>query len=105
MIVSRLVVITRPPTGNAPLIQAGVPTLRLSAPKIDRTACCSTSDRPQVASNVSSGRPYRNRISSRSIATPTAPDTRNAHGTAMNRLMPNNPGAAVRIASCTTNVV
>ncbi len=32
-------------------------TSRLDEPKIDRIACCSTSDRPQVASSVSSGRP------------------------------------------------
>ena len=91
--VSRLYVTVTPPHCVAPLIQAGVPTSRLLAPNTLRTACCNTSDRPQVASSVSSGRPYKNRINPRSIKIPTAPDTRNASGTAMNRLAPNQPGA------------
>ena len=47
-----------------------------------RTACCRIRLSPQVASRVSSGRPYRKRISVRSITTPSAPATRNAAGTA-----------------------
>jgi hypothetical protein len=38
---------------------AGLPTSRLVGPKMVRTACCRISDTPQVASRVSSGRPYR----------------------------------------------
>ena len=45
------------PSWKVPDIQDGAPTSRLDGPKIERTACCSTSDRPQVASSVSSGRP------------------------------------------------
>ena len=45
------------PSWKAPDIQDGLPTSRLVGPKIVRTACCRTSDRPQVASSVSSGRP------------------------------------------------
>src|SRR5688572_31637302 len=43
-----------------------------------RSACCRISDRPQVASSVSSGRPYRNRMIERSIRMPMKPATRNA---------------------------
>ena len=42
---------------KAPLMKDGLPTSRLFGPKIVRTACCRSSDRPQVASSVSSGRP------------------------------------------------
>jgi ABC-type Na+ efflux pump permease subunit len=54
---SRFQVIARPPRSNCPVIQVGISTGRLLAPKIERTACCRISDRPQVASSVSSGRP------------------------------------------------
>ena len=47
----------QPPISNAPDIQAGLSTTLLVGPKIVRTACCRISDRPQVASSVSSGRP------------------------------------------------
>ena len=53
----RFQVSVSPPRCVTPLIQDGVSTSRLLAPKIDRTACCKTSDRPQVASSVSSGLP------------------------------------------------
>ena len=39
------------------IIQEGVPTSLLVGPKAVRTACCRTSERPQVARSVSSGRP------------------------------------------------
>ena len=45
------------PTSKAPLIHDGLPTSRLLGPNVVRTACCRISDRPQVASSVSSGRP------------------------------------------------
>jgi hypothetical protein len=46
-----------PPICVAPDIQLGVSTSRLFGPKIVRTACWRISDRPHVASSVSSGRP------------------------------------------------
>ena len=57
MIHSRLVVISRPPSWNAPDMKAGALTWRLLAPNRVRTACCRISETPQVASSVSSGRP------------------------------------------------
>ena len=42
---------------SAPLIHEGLPTSRLVGPKAVRTACWITSERPQVASRVSNGRP------------------------------------------------
>ena len=56
MIHSRLVVISRPPTWNAPDMNGGLLTSRLLAPNRLRTACCRMSETPQVASSVSSGR-------------------------------------------------
>ncbi len=48
-----------------------------------RTACCRISEMPQVASSVSSGRPYSHWITVRSIRMPIAPETRKASGMAM----------------------
>ena len=56
MIQSRLVVIDRPPSSNAPDMNGGLLTWRLLAPNRLRTNCCRMSDTPQVASSVSSGR-------------------------------------------------
>ena len=71
-----------------PVIQRGVSTLRLSGEKILRTACCKISEIPNVANSVSSGRPYRKRITPRSMSIPTAPDTKNAAGTATSKDKP-----------------
>src|SRR3972149_4962162 len=49
----------RCPKSKAPLIQDGLPTSLLVGPKMVRTTCCRISDRPQVASSVSSGRPHQ----------------------------------------------
>ena len=57
MIQRRLYVMVIPPRSKAPLIQEGLPTSLLVGPKMVRTACCRISDRPQVASSVSRGRP------------------------------------------------
>jgi hypothetical protein len=54
---SRLYVTVMWPTSNAPLIHEGAPTSRLVGPNAVRTACCRISERPQVASKVSRGRP------------------------------------------------
>ena len=65
-----------------PAIQAGVSTGRLLALNTSRTTCCRIRLTPNVASKVSSGRPYRKRTTPRSISMPTQPDTRNASGIA-----------------------
>ena len=58
MIASRFQVTMKPPvTAKPPVIQPGLITSLFGAPKIERTACCSTRLMPQVASSVSSGRP------------------------------------------------
>ena len=101
----RPLVISSPPRWNEPVMKAGAETGRLSGPKAVRTACCSTSDTPQVASRVSSGRPYRNRITVRSMATPIAPATRNAAGTARGSDSSDRPGAWAARAPCSTKVV
>ena len=41
---------------NEPISQSGMLALTSRAPKIERNACCITSDSPQVANSVSSGR-------------------------------------------------
>ena len=93
------------PSWKAPDMKDGAPTSRLDGPKIERTACCSTSDRPQVASSVSSGRPYRKRMMPRSMAMPTAPATTKASGRAITSEASNRCGNEVRMMSCTTKVV
>ena len=73
-----------------PLIHAGFSTPTFCAPNTVRTSCISTRLLPQVASRVSSGRPYRKRITPRSMAMPTSPATRKASGTAISSdSMPN----------------
>ena len=57
MMQNRFQVIVISPSWKAPDIQEGLPTSRLVGPKIVRTACCRIRLTPQVASNVSSGRP------------------------------------------------
>ena len=64
-------------------MKLGAPTSRLVGPNEVRTACCRIRLMPQVASSVSSGRPYRKRMTPRSIAMPTSAATRNASGMAM----------------------
>ena len=46
-----------PVTAKPPVIQLGLDTSLLGAPKIERTTCCRMRLTPQVASRVSSGRP------------------------------------------------
>ena len=60
MIHSRFQVMVSPPSWKAPDMKFGAPTSRLVGPKAVRTACCRIRLMPQVASRVSSGRPYRN---------------------------------------------
>ncbi len=57
MIHMRPAVISRPPSAKDPDMKGGAATGRLSAPNTVRTSCWSTSETPQVASSVSSGRP------------------------------------------------
>ena len=83
MIHSRFQVMVRPPSSKAPDMKFGAPTSRLVGPNVVRTACCRIRLMPQVASSVSSGRPYRKRMTPRSIAMPTSAATRNASGMAM----------------------
>ena len=49
---TRLLITSTPPDSHV-----GFSTGTFCAPKIERTACCSTRLMPQVASSVSSGRP------------------------------------------------
>ncbi|MDT4823881.1 hypothetical protein FQZ97_571210 [compost metagenome] len=72
-----------------PLIQPGFSTPTFCAPKSERTSCCSIRLMPQVASSVSSGRPYRKRITPRSSTAPTSADARNDTGIAATRYQPN----------------
>ena len=57
---------------------------------------------PQVASSVSSGRPYRKRITLRSSAAPISADAMNATGTAASRYQSNMPGRNFWNRPCTT---
>ncbi|MNU56981.1 hypothetical protein D3C71_460890 [compost metagenome] len=93
-----------PPSGKEPDIHDGLPTSWLVGPKIVRIACCRMSDTPQVASSVSSGRPYRKRITPRSMTKPTKPVTRKATGSAIASDQSNRLGAFSRITSCTMKV-
>ncbi|MNL64022.1 hypothetical protein D3C87_1881980 [compost metagenome] len=79
-------------TCTPPLIHAGFSTPTFCAPKIVRTSCISTRLMPQVASSVSSGRPYRKRSTLRSSTAPTAADAPNASGSAATRYQSNAPG-------------
>src|SRR3990167_2423430 len=64
-----------------PLIHAGFSTPTFCAPNTLRTSCCSIRLMPQVASSVSSGRPYRKRITPRSSTAPMRADAMKArHG-------------------------
>ena len=81
-------------------MKRGAETGRLSGPKAVRTACCRISDTPQVASSVSSGRPYRKRMTVRSMPTPIAPATRKAAGTAMGSDASDHAGAWAATRSC-----
>ena len=69
-------------TATPPDSQAGFSTGTFCAPKIERTACISTRLMPQVASSVSSGRPYSQRITPRSSTAPTAAAARKLTGIA-----------------------
>ena len=57
-----------------------------------RTSCCSIRLMPQVASRVSSGRPYKKRITLRSSAAPISADAMNATGSAANKYQSNAAG-------------
>jgi hypothetical protein len=83
---SRLYGSTRPGvSATPPLIQLGLATSTFCAPKIERTACISSRLIPNVASSVSSGRPYRWRSTKRSSAKPTTAAARKAAGSAAGR--------------------
>ncbi|MNI70230.1 hypothetical protein D3C73_1260310 [compost metagenome] len=62
---------------TAPISHSGGLALTSRAPKIERSACCITSDNPQVASSVSRGRWYKRLIITRSTTQPSEPATRN----------------------------
>ena len=68
-----------------PDIHAGFSTCTFCAPKIVRTAWIRMRLMPHVASSVSSGRPYRKRITVRSSTMPTSADAANATGSAASR--------------------
>ena len=85
-----------------PLIHTGFSTPTFCAPNTLRTSCCSTRLMPQVASSVSSGRPYRKRITLRSSAAPVKADARKATGTAATRYQSNAPGKYRWNTPCTT---
>jgi hypothetical protein len=67
-----------------------------------RAVWISTSDRPQVASRVSSVRPYSQRITVRSISTPTAAAVKKATGMAAGRYQSSMSGKWVRNRLCIT---
>ena len=76
-----------------PDIQDGLATSTFWAPKIWRTSWIRNRLMPQVASSVSSGRPYSQRITLRSSAMPTSAEARNATGTANAGYQSISPGA------------
>ena len=80
-------------TSMPPDIQPGLATSTFCAPKATRAAWISTSEMPQVASRVSSVRPYSQRITVRSITTPTAAAVKKATGIAAGRYQSMRPGA------------
>ncbi|MNV68192.1 hypothetical protein D3C71_1610240 [compost metagenome] len=57
---------------------------------------------PQVASSVSKGRPYNQRITVRSSAMPTSAVTTNASGSAATTYQSSQPGNQARNSVCTT---
>ena len=67
---------------SPPDIHDGLDNSTFWAPNSVRAACDSSSDTPKVASSVSSARPYRNRITVRSITSPTSPALMKATGIA-----------------------
>ncbi|SAJ33765.1 Uncharacterised protein [Enterobacter cloacae] len=69
-------------TCTPPDSQAGFATSRFWAPKVMRTSWISIRLIPQVASRVSSGRPYRWRITVRSSTIPIPAVRQNATGSA-----------------------
>ncbi|MPN15077.1 hypothetical protein SDC9_162406 [bioreactor metagenome] len=72
-------------SSTPPDIQLGLATSTFCAPNSTRAAWIRISDRPQVASRVSSVRPYSQRITVRSISTPTAAAAKKATGIAAGR--------------------
>ena len=68
---------------QAPSSQAGAVRGRAWVPKMFLASCCRAIEMPKVASSVSSGRLYSQRITSRSIATPAAKVTAKASGIAI----------------------
>ena len=72
-------------SSTPPDIQLGLETSTFCAPKITRAAWISTSDRPQVASRVSSARPYNQRMTVRSMTTPISAAAKKATGMAAGR--------------------
>ncbi len=88
-------------TSTPPDIHDGFSTCTFCAPKIVRTDWISIRLMPQVASSVSSGRPYSQRITARSSAMPTSAETANAAGTAAARYQSKVPGCC-RNSFCTT---
>ena len=75
-----------------PDIQTGFSTCTFCAPNSVRIAWIRMRLMPQVASSVSSGRPYRKRMTLRSSAMPTSAETANATGTAAARYQSKAPG-------------
>ena len=63
-----------------------------------RTVCCRIRLMPKVASSVSSGRPYRCRMTRNSINTPAQKATANAAGSANNNEYSEKPGSRTCIA-------
>ena len=71
-------VIAVPPSESAPLSHGGAVTSTPIGPKMLRAACCKIRLTPQVASSVSSGRPYSRRISVTSSSAPKSAVPMNA---------------------------
>jgi hypothetical protein len=69
-------------TGIPPESHLGDVTSTFAAPNQSRRPCWIIRLTPHVRSSVSSGRPYRNRITPRSSTKPAAPATRNDTGKA-----------------------
>ena len=78
-------------TCTPPLIHTGFSTPTFWAPKMLRTSCCSIKLMPQVASKVSSGPPYRKRITLRSITAPVSAASKKATGTAASKYQSKAP--------------
>ena len=86
-----LVMISMPPD-----IHDGFSTCTFCAPKIVRTAWIRMRLMPQVASSVSSGRPYRKRMTVRSSTMPTsAADERTRPAPRTSRYQSNAPGSVL----------